>query len=49
MLLDELCNIKLSESKATKGAFTYYVITVRTRGGGVSTMFMHDYGGGVVL
>ena len=39
MLLDELCNIKLSESKATKGAFTYYVITEQTRGGGLYNVY----------
>ena len=33
--------MKLSESKTTKGAFTYYIIT---EGEGVSRMLMHDYG-----
>ena len=36
--------MKLSESKTTKGAFTYYVIT--ERGGEVSKRLIHDYGGG---
>ena len=34
--------IKLSESKTTKGASTYYIIT---EGEGVSKILMHDYGG----
>ena len=37
--------IKLSESKTTKGAFTYYVIT-EGGGMGVSKLLMHDYGRG---
>ena len=41
MLLDYVI-IKLSESKATKGAFAYYIITER---GGVSKMLMYDYEG----
>ena len=32
--------IKLSESKPTKGAFTYYLIT---KGEGVPKVLMHDY------
>ena len=39
MLLDYVI-IKLSESKTTKEAFTYYIITE-----GVSKMLVHDYEG----
>ena len=42
MLLDYVI-IKLSESKTTNGAITYYIITEAGRG--VSKMLMHDYGG----
>ena len=38
--------MKLSESKTTKGAATYYII--REEEGKVSKMLMHDYVGGEV-
>ena len=36
--------MKLSESKTTKGALTYYIITEGEGGG--SKLLMHDYGRG---